>query len=1025
MIQNLIHQYQYNKAEWNLIKSKVVSQDPIHLCPFRLESGAIVQTSTGYKGLNSIVNDYSQYSLIITGKETATIVWDNSVKITQNAINISQKPPYKQSDAIDPLKNNIEKKFQVGDVIKAKLMSNIQTQQQNTFLPQADEQMMFNTRNFSVLIERDKFNDDALENFFLDNGPAYEFKFFLAPQIDKEIIINKTFPINTNITRWNRQIFRPWKISWYTAGTNKKIGAMIHFESVNDLFSGLSLIIQQLISFGSVGAPYSLPIYDEENKKITLNENTLKFNGVTHAQVSFYGNHATMGIQFLGYESNVRKNKDNSYTETITALDEICFDDQWQSALYDNPKFTALPIEHYKFLDMNPVIDEAYKEWQDFIGSKTFDPFYEKHYEGHLTYNNSIAAKSQGQTPGDNPSKNIGNYLYKWNDPSFLKNSIIENNFVGAFDNIYFSKNDKGKIKGFEISKIDDRATYGSNLKYGSLSNFLSFNMELYANCDQIPTNIRCSLPISTSFNVGSVIGKVAGIVAPEASFFGFFTQFINVTIPLGFRIWQKGINFGQFNTYNCLIDATTMDTLGSLFPATSKGKNILPTDALRYGTKDATLALTGQKNNLTAFCGSISNCKLLGIFKDSDNSHLGYTNSYNFDGSQDEIDLPTHFSGQKIKCNLIEKTGELAPDGVSKLYILQIIDNGLETVNLHTLPAPNNKTIPTLMNYKYKNRKSDKSFVLTGIKFKGIGKTDYRLTFFKNNSVDPIEQEVFDNNMIWQGYFKTFSKEADNCWLISNSITFGSPFYDLKKTFIFPEAIASGSEGIYSERIPLNNMEQTGINILDTNIFTNHPIKGDAFGLPCSFYEFLNNEVFSHNIRIPIEPNHKVNKIEISTGGNFKVNIYGSMQSEQIAESLTYNETLNFINKNQLSYLINNGDFIDIPLEIVITKSWFLPPPVNEYGDVYFGFKGYLRIKFDKINNNIIFTFNWQKTKYIPSDQSGIDTNWNINEYNSLIYGKYSSQYGQSGDNIIAGNINLKIDISQLVLTAFYSKTI
>ena len=447
-----------------------------YICPFTLVLGSINTTNSGYRNNYSIPNDYSDFAKVFTGEEALIADWDNSYTITKQNNPILPSNPTKQDlDMYYGIKT-----FKVGDYFYGNLEAD------NAGINFVPSQINSNFTSEEIVKTKTLRILNIKENkFFINQIEQYYFKFFVIPELDKTLIVDKSIKKNP-FYDISKQYYYLQNITTVWNKTKKEIAYIeCTFVSVNDVIKKSGLAVNQYIQNGGPGEPYAFPTIEPGTNKLILDTDRLIPLPITHAQVYIYGTSAVSNFVFMGRPINVQPENVNYKIEAP----RLIFPYKFQAPIYDQISFKALPQNDFYFGLFDYALDTYFKDWKSNIAQgELFDETNTKLYEGHLRSNYSNMIKSNNITP---PATLHNPY---WSN-NFLTNKGFDSNLDG------FTLNGNW-LYGYLTPNINIKVNSSNNFTYTSitnknLANFNMFNYLTQYTTYQLPFDIRIKFFIS------------------------------------------------------------------------------------------------------------------------------------------------------------------------------------------------------------------------------------------------------------------------------------------------------------------------------------------------------------------------------------------------------------------------------------------------------------------------------------------------------------------------------------------------
>ncbi len=749
---------QYEKAAYQKdVYPYLTQKNNFKIYPFQLIGGATLSTFAGDKGLNSIVNNYSQYQLIFSGDSNVVAEWRNSYE---------EEVFEDQTDPTNSDKNFLRKYRKVGTYFKGIMIKNSDLNQVSTYSPETSIQQVVDVRTFTLLFVFDKNfkgNDELLTNF-----ETYRWDLFMCPSIVKQWLPKQSVSYpkkggkGEKTLFYDMQLFKLVSTYIYYNGTNDPQAISITFASANDFFANSGMSLNEYIRFGGAGETAAIPYEPLDNSEPVLDIDWLKDMAVRQAQVQIFGNAAISSVKFFGYRAKIGHSDEKKldYID-ISMPHEIYFAPfRFQAPIYDNTRFRSLSFTNFSYCYKSQIDAIAhYADLRAWLSKLTSDPTKAKQTEGVMILNKGLISE-QVDYPQLEGVTVKGQY---WNmdfligipyDLTFFGENLLGNPFFQAFDP--------------DTNKNVIAPNISANHTLYGLSDLLYVNSLVYYNVQQIPITVKSWLPITVDAFVG------AGIHKSSKHFGGFYTRFTSWGLPIGGRLPLQVSSIQTIPYYSFIIPTSFVDYAWDVFGKTPGDDGVvkavesfvvkwftggteddmvwdtyLPLDLFKNNTKDTILSIAGLNSATTSIAGELTDIVKL----------------------------------DRVKWNEATQLFEVLETAYKPSYMIGQSDQGG-----YWLTTLNSDSTDNLL----KGMTQDASltgFIVCGAEIDAIAKTDFRLSYFTTSYASQGGmEEINENEEVWNGYFKTKSTVSDNIYMWRNKIIHSNPFFETEKTFIFPK---------------------------------------------------------------------------------------------------------------------------------------------------------------------------------------------------------------------------------------------
>lgn len=503
-----------------------------YIFPFEINAGAISNTETGYKPLNSKVTDYGSYELIFTGDSPVIVIWKGSTKIYQ--------------------KNKGEKNTDTGKVTN---QDQFYTKQYNL---ETAQKWKANLLEDVSEVNFNSLNSNAVFNT-LQIGRTYKL-ISLEEQLVKTndflqffvVLNNEDTNLASDGTQDRQLLYLSNVTNKYDEETGEFVCQIITLSSVNDRASANGLTVQSFIQYASPGSGYAFPQF--KDRKLQFNRELMRNIGVKFVHRQFYGLEALSSIAYFG-RPIIQGEKPNQ----VEAEKEIFEQKVYASRrlfIGGNNDFSTTKIKNngglypglndpiqtnshpettfYNIMDAKPTGFTNYKDWQEFLSAKQFNILAEKSFKGIVSFDAKKAIESNGTS--------IADAKFFWDSEWNI------NNLTGTY-NVEMSSN--FRYKDIEKNAIMGTATVDySKIKQKWMSSILNFNSVVFSSLVQMPYDSNQWLPFS--FSTLPLIGKMLND--------------IGLGIPVGWIMTQNSQQYKKMSYFNAFMSTFYASALDNIF---------------------------------------------------------------------------------------------------------------------------------------------------------------------------------------------------------------------------------------------------------------------------------------------------------------------------------------------------------------------------------------------------------------------------------------------------------------------------
>lgn len=573
-----------------VIKRKIQELDKWFIFPFVITNGVIPMTTSGYKPINSIPQDYSDFTLAITGNATIIAQWKNAFKLEQ--VNKGTKENnFKDADnfytkIINPMNYPTNR----GDMYEAYLQNSTSGAYfSNQGTPDPVFQGISTQRQYTLLSTEKQFgqNDELSLYIVLNNNNE---------NIGGETI--NTYEYNQSI-QW---LYISNITDYYDPFDNKKfLFQEITFSSVNDQLSKSGMAIWQKIQHGAIGEGYFFPRII--NGVVDYDPALAKDMGVKWIDLKVLGLTAFTSLTMIG-----RPVKAGQINTRVYQPRDLLFSDEL-SGMPDTLLTNSNPANVlYNLQGLKPVNQTTYGEWTNIFNALA-DPLAKKNAEGVLKSELESTRKT-------NPNK-----IPFWDSGlQFKPSGVYDTRQIRKF--IY--QDPEYKKDPFGVASFDY-----SSLKSSSFHDILNANRYTHSSISLLPWDVN----EYTKFSINNlpIVGKII--------------SFFDLGLPVKLMS-QKNTNLiPKIAQLNAFIDYLSYEIIQESLWGDRRGKfdiagqGYIPYDMFRNETEDQVGALLGS-NSLTFGCMLKLTDKIRTHYYSSTGDDLGTKIYSTIDLGQNRIDI-------------------------------------------------------------------------------------------------------------------------------------------------------------------------------------------------------------------------------------------------------------------------------------------------------------------------------------------------------------------------------------------------
>lgn len=573
-----------------VIKRKIQELDKWFIFPFVITNGVIPMTTSGYKPINSIPQDYSDFTLAITGNATIIAQWKNAFKLEQ--VNKGTKENnFKDADnfytkIINPMNYPTNR----GDMYEAYLQNSTSGAYfSNQGTPDPVFQGISTQRQYTLLSTEKQFgqNDELSLYIVLNNNNE---------NIGGETI--NTYEYNQSI-QW---LYISNITDYYDPFDNKKfLFQEITFSSVNDQLSKSGMAIWQKIQHGAIGEGYFFPRII--NGVVDYDPALAKDIGVKWIDLKVLGLTAFTSLTMIG-----RPVKAGQINTRVYQPRDLLFSDEL-SGMPDTLLTNSNPANVlYNLQGLKPVNQTTYGEWTNIFNALA-DPLAKKNAEGVLKSELESTRKT-------NPNK-----IPFWDSGlQFKPSGVYDTRQIRKF--IY--QDPEYKNAPFGVASFDY-----SSLKSSSFHDILNANRYTHSSISLLPWDVN----EYTKFSINNlpIVGKII--------------SFFDLGLPVKLMSQKNTSLIPKIAQLNAFIDYLSYEIIQESLWGDRRGKfdiagqGYIPYDMFRNETEDQVGGLIGS-NSLTFGCMLKLTDKIRTHYYSSTGDDLGTKIYSTIDLGQNRIDI-------------------------------------------------------------------------------------------------------------------------------------------------------------------------------------------------------------------------------------------------------------------------------------------------------------------------------------------------------------------------------------------------
>lgn len=573
-----------------VIKRKIQELDKWFIFPFVITNGVIPMTTSGYKPINSIPQDYSDFTLAITGNATIIAQWKNAFKLEQ-IYKGTKENNFKDADnfytkIINPMNYPTNR----GDMYEAYLQNSTSGAYfSNQGTPDPVFQGISTQRQYTLLSTEKQFgqNDELSLYIVLNNNNE---------NIGGETI--NTYEYNQSI-QW---LYISNITDYYDPFDNKKfLFQEITFSSVNDQLSKSGMAIWQKIQHGAIGEGYFFPRII--NGVVDYDPALAKDIGVKWIDLKVLGLTAFTSLTMIG-----RPVKAGQINTRVYQPRDLLFSDEL-SGMPDTLLTNSNPANVlYNLQGLKPVNQTTYGEWTNIFNALA-DPLAKKNAEGVLKSELESTRKT-------NPNK-----IPFWDQSlQFKPSGVYDTRQIRKF--IY--QDPEYKKAPFGVASFDY-----SSLKSSSFHDILNANRYTHSSISLLPWDVN----EFTKFSINNlpIVGKII--------------SFFDLGLPVKLMSQKNTSLIPKIAQLNAFIDYLSYEIIQESLWGDRRGKfdiagqGYIPYDMFRNETEDQVGALLGS-NSLTFGCMLKLTDKIRTHYYSSTGDDLGTKIYSTIDLGQNRIDI-------------------------------------------------------------------------------------------------------------------------------------------------------------------------------------------------------------------------------------------------------------------------------------------------------------------------------------------------------------------------------------------------
>ncbi|QED24177.1 hypothetical protein [Spiroplasma citri] len=531
-----------------VIKRKIQELDKWFIFPFVITNGVIPLTTSGYKPINSVPQDYSDFTLAITGNATIIAQWKNAFKLKQVNKGTEEKNFKDADNFYTKIINPMHYPTNRGDMYEAYLQnstSGAYFSSQGT--PDPIFQGISTQRQYTLLSTDKQFGQNDELNLYVVLNKNNE-------NIGGETI--NTYEYNQSI-QW---LYISNITDYYDPFDNKKfLFQEITFSSVNDHLSKSGMAIWQKIQHGAIGEGYFFPRII--NGVVDYDPVLAEDVGVKWIDLKVLGLTAFSSLTVIG-----RPIKSGQINKRVYQPRDLLFSDEL-SGMPDTLLTNSNPANVlYNLQGLKPSNQTTYGEWTNIFNALA-DPLAKKNAEGVL---GSDLIATRATNPNKTPFWDSG--------LQFKPNGAYDTKQIRKF--IY--QDPEYKKAPFGVASFDY-----SQLKSSSFHDVLNANRYTHSSISLLPWDVN----EFTKFSLNNlpIVGKII--------------SFFDLGLPVKLMSQKNTQLIPKIAQLNAFIDYLSYEIIqNSLWKDNSAGKGNIPYDMFRNETEDQVGGLIGS-NSLTFGC--------------------------------------------------------------------------------------------------------------------------------------------------------------------------------------------------------------------------------------------------------------------------------------------------------------------------------------------------------------------------------------------------------------------------------------
>jgi len=580
--------YEFNKVASEQ-KAIVVDdiQKQVYIFNFIGILGTINTTEAGYKPANTIINDFSTYQKVFTGRESVLFVWNESYDLEQ--VN---------KDALDG-SAYIKKTYKPGTFLHG-VITNLSTQTEFGSQAGFTTENQIKTVSIDIYPKAKKLGNNDLNDDIAEDIKKYMYQFFVIPEIsffkEQSEFVNNIGGSDLYKDQDKQWLYISDATIKYSGNTKNSdiVSISLQFSSLGNKLQKSGLAINEYIRNARPGQGYPYPYVDKTQpieNQVQLDKVRATSTPITHGQLSLYGLAGLNNMQFRGnVVEDIKDDHGNIIGTNIKASGRL-YPYIFQAPEYDPLSKVGLhSTNFYATQKYESVVDSYYQNYKtEFAGN--YDDNAVKNFEGHL--------RPEGESANDTIATNTpdnNNHRKAFWDKTFLATGGFTDYDFNVEACSSFHINPRAMTKDPNDPEELGLKTFNpSTMVVKGVAQWIMINSFIYEALYQVSYSNKQT----TQYALNSL---------PTIG--GFLNRF-----TFGMNLGFKDVDSADIPKYpytDFLIDAEAYDSYNQTLYSTTDNnianKGILPLDIFNNDNVNSLGQLVGTNTMMTAFAFTLTN---------------------------------------------------------------------------------------------------------------------------------------------------------------------------------------------------------------------------------------------------------------------------------------------------------------------------------------------------------------------------------------------------------------------------------